>query len=337
MTDLITGEALAALLQVVMIDLVLAGDNAVVIGLAAAGLAPQQRKRAIIIGILAATALRIVFAGITTQLLQVLGLLLAGGILLLWVCWKMWRELRAASQDHAGGDEMPVDCAPQRNGTVAARLRRKTLGQATLQIVVADISMSLDNVLAVAGAAREHPFILAFGLVLSIALMGIAADLIGRLLQKRRWIAYIGLAIIVYVAFEMIYRGAHELKPVIGAAGAAAAGWIVYPRVSRVSQAGSRVLNDISASLDVLQKGPWFLVYQRRLVSSPRLSPSLSFPAVKEMSRDSDHKEKGEHFQCHQHPPPPIDGNQNRNEYRVFQGAKTRALSVEHHIFLSRK
>jgi YjbE family integral membrane protein len=216
MIDLITGEAVAALVQVVMIDLVLAGDNAVVIALAAAGLPPEQRRRVIIIGILAATALRIVFAGIAMQLLQILGLLLAGGILLLWVCWKMWRELRTESQDQHATDEMLGDSTPTTGAAAAGRLHRKTFSQATLQIIVADVSMSLDNVLAVAGAAREHPFILIFGLLLSIALMGIAADFLGRLLQKHRWIAYVGLAIILYVACEMIYRGAHELKPVIG-------------------------------------------------------------------------------------------------------------------------
>jgi YjbE family integral membrane protein len=219
MVDIITNDAIAALLQVVMIDLVLAGDNAVVIGLAAAGLPPEQRRRAIMVGILVATVLRILFAGITTQLLQVLGLLLAGGILLLWVCWRMWRELRATSQDDQGAHEILVDSDSGRMGTAAGRLGRKTFGQATLQIVVADVSMSLDNVLAVAAAARDHPFVLTFGLLLSIALMGIGADLLGRLLQQHRWIAYVGLAIIFYVACEMIYRGAHELKPVIGAAG----------------------------------------------------------------------------------------------------------------------
>jgi YjbE family integral membrane protein len=219
MTEIITSEALAALLQVVMIDLVLAGDNAVVIGLAAAGLAPVQRKRAIIIGIVAATVLRIILATIATQLLQVLGLLLAGGILLLWVCWKMWRELRTASQNQQEADEMLVNCDQNHDGTVAGHLRRKSFSQAALQIVVADVSMSLDNVLAVAGAAREHPFILAFGVLLSVTFMGIGANLLGRLLQKHRWMAYVGLAIILYVACEMIYRGAHELKPVIGAIG----------------------------------------------------------------------------------------------------------------------
>jgi YjbE family integral membrane protein len=207
MADMITSEAVAALLQVVTIDLVLAGDNAIVIGLAAAGLPPDQRKRAIVIGIFAATALRIAFAGILTQLLQFLGLMLAGGILLLWVCWKMWRELRAVPQVHRVDDD---------SGHRGERLHRKTLAQATLQIVVADISMSLDNVLALAGAARDHPAVLAFGLLLSIALMGIGANWLARVLQKHRWIAYVGLAIIVYVAGDMIYRGAHELKPVFG-------------------------------------------------------------------------------------------------------------------------
>jgi YjbE family integral membrane protein len=208
MTEFITADALSALLQVVLIDLVLAGDNAVVIGLAAAGLPAEQRRRAIVVGIIAATGLRIVFAGVAAQLLQVIGLLLAGGVLLLWVCWKMWRELREQSAhtelafSHGGGGS-------------AAPAPRKTFGQAAAQIVAADVSMSLDNVLAVAGAAREHPYILAFGLLLSVALMGVAADLLGRVLQKQRWIAYVGLAIIIYVAFEMIYRGSLELAPVI--------------------------------------------------------------------------------------------------------------------------
>jgi YjbE family integral membrane protein len=219
MTEVITSEALATLLQVVMIDLVLAGDNAVVIGLAAAGLAPEHGKRAIIIGILAATVLRIILATVATQLLRVLGLLLAGGILLLWVCWKMWRELRAASQDQQETDDMLVGRDPRHDGATARQLPRKSFSQAAVQIVVADISMSLDNVLAVAGAAREHPFVLAFGLLLSVTLMGIGANLLGRLLQKHRWMGYVGLAIVLYVACEMIYRGAHQLKPVIGAVG----------------------------------------------------------------------------------------------------------------------
>jgi YjbE family integral membrane protein len=214
MMSFVTADALTALLQVVFIDLVLAGDNAVVIGLAAAGLPAEQRRRAILVGIVAATALRIAFAGIATQLLQVLGLLLAGGVLLLWVSWKMWRELRTSPEPGAGELLLSHTGA---GSSVWAHIPRKTFGQAVTQIVAADISMSLDNVLAVAGAAREHPFILGFGLLLSVALMGIAADLLGRLLQRHRWIAYIGLGIIFYVACEMIYRGAHEVAPVLQA------------------------------------------------------------------------------------------------------------------------
>jgi YjbE family integral membrane protein len=191
-------EALAALLQVIMIDLVLAGDNAVVIGLAAAGLPPERRARAILVGIIAATVLRILFASVAVELLAIVGLLLAGGILLLWVCWKMWRELRAPHADPALG---------------VADTPRKSFAQAAWQIVMADISMSLDNVLAVAGAARDHPAALVFGLGLSIVLMGVAAGFIARLLQKHRWIAYVGLAIILYVAGDMIWRGALEVKP----------------------------------------------------------------------------------------------------------------------------
>lgn len=219
MTDLVSNQALAAFIQVILIDLVLAGDNALVIGLAAAGLPPEQRKRAIAIGILTATALRILCAAIATQLLQVLGLLLAGGILLLWVCWKMWREIHTAAKDQDRGDERLEDRTLGRNPAMAKGLHRKTFGQVVLRIVAADVSMSLDNVLAVAGAAREHPFALAFGLMLSIALMGVAANLISRLLQKHRWIAYLGLITILYVAGEMIYRGAYELKPLFGAVG----------------------------------------------------------------------------------------------------------------------
>ncbi|HET9618799.1 MAG TPA: TerC family protein [Pseudolabrys sp.] len=195
----ISHEALAALFQVIVIDLVLAGDNAVIIGLAAAGLPPQQRTRAILVGIVAATVLRIVFAGVAVELLAIVGLIFAGGILLLWVSWKMWRELRAtkhgAELDHAAAEAAP----------------RKTFAQAAWQIVAADVSMSLDNVLAVAGAAREHPWALVFGLVLSIVLMGVAANFIARTLNRHRWIAYIGLAIILYVALDMIWRGAWEI------------------------------------------------------------------------------------------------------------------------------
>jgi YjbE family integral membrane protein len=197
-------EFLAALLQVVLIDLVLAGDNAVVIGLAAAGLPEKQRSKAILIGIVAATVLRIMFAVVATQIMQIVGLLLAGGILLLWVCWKMWRELRTTAKEEAGAEHGASSEAPP----------RKTLFDATTQIIVADVSMSLDNVLAVAGAAREHPIVLVFGLILSIALMGAAATFIARLLQKHRWIAYVGLAVILYVAVDMVIRGAYDVAKV---------------------------------------------------------------------------------------------------------------------------
>ncbi len=212
--SLTTPEALWALGQVIMIDLVLAGDNAVVIGLAAAGLPKDQRNKAILVGIIAATVLRIGFASITTQLLSVLGLLLVGGILLLWVCWKMWRELRDGHAEDEGveavtGEDINAD------QQIAGKAPRKTFSQAAWQIVIADVSMSLDNVLAVAGAAREHPTVLVIGLILSIALMGLAASFIAKLLQKHRWIAYVGLAIILYVALEMIYRGVLEIYPVV--------------------------------------------------------------------------------------------------------------------------
>ncbi|GAA2884016.1 TerC family protein [Aminobacter niigataensis] len=198
-----------------MIDLVLAGDNAIIIGLAAAGLPKDQRAKAILIGIVAATVLRIGFAAATTQLLQIVGLLFAGGVLLLWVCWKMWRELRQNHAEETQAIEALSESDIDKDGKVAGAAPRKTLGQAAWQILIADVSMSLDNVLAVAGAARDHPNVLVFGLVLSIALMGIAASFIANLLQKHRWIAYVGLAIILYVAGEMIYRGAHELMPFI--------------------------------------------------------------------------------------------------------------------------
>jgi YjbE family integral membrane protein len=196
-----TPEGLAALFKVVMIDLVLAGDNAIVIGLAASGLPAEKRGRAILIGIIAATVLRIGFAAFTIELLEIIGLLLAGGILLLWVCWKMWRELEHSRR------AAPIDAAH------AAVAKPKTLLSAAWQIIVADVSMSLDNVLALAGSAREHPAALVFGLILSVVLMGSAASLIARLLERQRWIAYLGLAIILYVAGDMIYRGFLEVRP----------------------------------------------------------------------------------------------------------------------------
>ncbi len=217
MTEYLTPEILSALLQVIMIDLVLAGDNAIVIGLAAAGLPAEQRAKVILVGIAAATILRIVLAAMTTQLLQIVGLLLAGGVLLMWVCWKMWRELRTTREETVEAEEALTGVDLNADGTIAAHAPQKTFMQATWQIIIADVSMSLDNVLAVAGAAREHPGVLVFGLALSIALMGLAASYIARLLDKHRWIAYVGLAVILYVAVQMIYRGGLEVWPVANA------------------------------------------------------------------------------------------------------------------------
>jgi len=213
--EIFTSAGLVALLQVIGIDLVLAGDNAIVIGLAAAGLPKEQRARAILIGIGAATVMRIGFALITTQLLAIAGLLLAGGILLMWVCWKMWRELREGPHDDTIAEESLTGEDLNADGTVAGGAPKKTLAQAAVQIVIADVSMSLDNVLAVAGAAHGHPTVLILGLVLSIAMMGLAAGYIARLLNKHRWIAYVGLAIIVYVALKMMYEGWHEVAPMV--------------------------------------------------------------------------------------------------------------------------
>ena len=217
MSHMFSPEILAAFLQVIMIDLVLAGDNAIVIGLAAAGLPKDQRTKAILIGIMAATVLRIIFALLTTQLLAMIGLLLAGGVLLLWVSWKMWRELRVSAKEETNAAEALAEQDLNADGSVAGGPQRKTFAQAAWQIVVADVSMSLDNVLAVAGAAREHPYVLIFGLALSIMLMGVAASFIARLLQRHRWIAYIGLLVILYVSLDMIYRGSIEVWPHVSA------------------------------------------------------------------------------------------------------------------------
>lgn len=215
MPEIFTPEGFSALLAVIGIDLVLAGDNAIVIGLAAAGLPKEQRGKAILVGIAAATVLRIIFAALATQLLQIVGLLLAGGILLLWVCWKMWRELRQNHAAEVEAEEALTGEDVNADGMVAGQAPRKTFMQAATQIVIADVSMSLDNVLAVAGAAREHTSVLVVGLVLSIALMGLAATFIARLLNRHRWIAYVGLAIILYVALKMIWEGFHEVEPLL--------------------------------------------------------------------------------------------------------------------------
>jgi YjbE family integral membrane protein len=207
---------LTALGQVLMIDLVLAGDNAVAVGLAAAALAPEQRKKAILIGLAAAVVLRIGFALITVQPLAIIGLLLAGGVLLLWVCWKMWRELQEQrTHDQAEAEaELETALSIHHGGgppPEALGIKRKSFGAALLQIMIADVTMSLDNVLAVAGAAHEHPWIMVFGLILSIALMGVAATFIAKLLTKHRWIGYVGLVIVLYVALHMIWDGARSV------------------------------------------------------------------------------------------------------------------------------
>ena len=211
--DLLTPSALSALLQVLMIDLVLAGDNAVAVGLAAGGLPEAQRKKAILWGLAAAVIIRIGFALITTQLLAVIGLLLAGGILLLWVCWRMWKELR----EQAVAEEVAAGAAMDDDPTTEPMVKpAKSFRAAFTQILIADISMSLDNVLAVAGAAREHPGILVFGLLMSIALMGIAATWIARLLHRYRWIGYVGLVIVLYVALHMMWQGHQQVVDDLG-------------------------------------------------------------------------------------------------------------------------
>ncbi len=201
--------AMVAFFQVLMIDLALAGDNAVAVGLAAAGLAAHQRKRAIMLGLIAAVIMRIGFALITVQLLQVVGLLLAGGILLLWVCWKMYRELAEQGREESAEGEAALEDATGIDIGAEPKhaARTKTMGQALIQILVADLTMSLDNVLAVAGAAKEHPYVLVAGLLISIALMGVAATYIAKLLHRFRWIGYVGLVIILYVSLHMLWEG----------------------------------------------------------------------------------------------------------------------------------
>lgn len=208
---LLNAEALTALLSVVLIDIALAGDNAIAVGMAAAGLPAHQRKRAIVIGVLAAALLRIIFAIFAVHLLKIIGLLLAGGILLLWVAWKLWRELREGALE----EEREAQAVLEGEEPSIAPPASKALGAAVIQIVAADVSMSLDNVIAVAGAARDHEIVLVFGLVLSVALMGLAASVIARLLKRYRWIAYIGLAIIVYVALRMIWDGSLSVLSVL--------------------------------------------------------------------------------------------------------------------------
>ena len=187
-------DELTALAQVVVIDIALAGDNAVVVGMAVAGLPARQQRSAIVLGIGGATAIRILLGAVVLQLLEVIGLLLAGGLLLLWVCWKMYRELRGPAGVRA-----------------AAGAEGKSLRHAMLQIVLADLSMSLDNVLAVAGAANGKTWVLVLGLLLSVVLMGVAAHLLAKVLERQRWIAWVGLLIVLYVAVKMIWHGWFEV------------------------------------------------------------------------------------------------------------------------------
>jgi len=204
---LISAGAVAAFFQILLIDIVLAGDNAIVVGALAAGLPANQRRKVILIGVIAALVLRIIFALLVSQLLQVVGLILAGGILLLWVAWRMYRELRHTDES-AGSAEILGD---EHSGLKPA----KSFVSAAWGVALADVSMSLDNVLAVAGAAREHPWVLVFGLVLSVLLMGAAANVIARYIDRYRWLAWVGLLVILWVALKMIYEGAGHVAPVI--------------------------------------------------------------------------------------------------------------------------
>ena len=200
---LFTLNQASALLSVVIIDIVLAGDNAIVVGMAAAGLPAERRRRVIALGILAATVLRILFAFVALELLHsVIGMTFAGGLLLLWVAWKMYREIRAAQ---------PLPAHASAAGDAPPPRREKTTTQAMTQIVIADLSMSLDNVLAVAGVARDQPVVLIVGLVLSVALMGVASTYIARLLDRLFWLSWVGLGIITLVALRMIWEGSTQI------------------------------------------------------------------------------------------------------------------------------
>jgi YjbE family integral membrane protein len=203
--DFLTPEAITAFFEILMIDIVLAGDNAIVVGALAAGLPVDQRKKVIMIGVLAALVLRIVFALLVSQLLGIVGLVLAGGLLLLFVAWKMYRELRH-NPANTGSPEVSGD---EHAGLAPA----KSFAAAAWGVALADVSMSLDNVLAVAGAAREHPNILVFGLILSVILMGIASNVIAKYIERYRWIAWFGLVVIMWVAGKMIWDGWHDVHP----------------------------------------------------------------------------------------------------------------------------
>jgi YjbE family integral membrane protein len=207
LTAFLTPSAVTAFFEILFIDIVLAGDNAIVVGALAAGLPAEQRKKVILIGVLAALVLRIAFALAVTQLLQIVGLVLAGGLLLLWVAWRMYSELRDP-HENPGSEEVAGD---EHSGLRAP----KSFASAAWGVALADVSMSLDNVLAVAGAARDHPWILVFGLILSVLLMGLAANFIARYIERYRWIAWGGLLVILWVALKMIWEGAGHVAPVI--------------------------------------------------------------------------------------------------------------------------
>ncbi|MGH7117272.1 MAG: TerC family protein [Stellaceae bacterium] len=217
---LIDVNQLGALLSVVIIDVVLAGDNAIVVGMAAASLPVEQRRRVIVLGIAIATALRILFAYFAAQLLEIIGLTLAGGVLLLWVSWKMYRDLRATRRS---GRPAAAAEAEKCRGAV----RHNGARQALMRIVLADVSMSLDNVLAVAGTARAHFWVLGFGLILSVALMGVASSYIARLLERHFWISWVGLGIVTFVALRMIWEGSTEVIQQTAALSLTGAGRIV--------------------------------------------------------------------------------------------------------------
>ena len=211
--DFISFSELSALIQVFIVDLVLAGDNAIVVAMAVAGLPREQRARIMILGIAAATVLRIIFALLTVYLLQIVGLMLLGGLLLLWVCWKLWNELKEQAQ--AGLIAKNSDGSADSQLSEGSTSPKKTVRQAVIQIIIADVSMSLDNVLAVAGVARDHTWVLVVGLGLSIAFMGLAAMYIAKLLARHHWIGYVGLAVIFYVALSMVYEGGKQVLNVM--------------------------------------------------------------------------------------------------------------------------
>jgi YjbE family integral membrane protein len=208
-SNITSPAAVSTVLQVLMIDIVLAGDNAIVVGALAAGLPEDQRKKVIAIGVLAALVLRIAFALVVTWLMGIVGLVLAGGILLLWVAWRMYRDIRGHSHGESPGS--PEIAGDEHSGVKPA----KSFAAAAWSVAIADVSMSLDNVLAVAGAARDHPGILIVGLIVAVALMGVAANIIAKYIERYRWIGWVGLVVILYVALKMIWEGWHEVHPYV--------------------------------------------------------------------------------------------------------------------------